>query len=147
MPTSVQSIFNNGYITELNPKIDTTGNRSIVYELYNFNLIFKQLTDKSRRDSDIGALLDLDGINYFPRLYCYKEEDYLVMDKVSGERLSKLLEHKNISNKDLCLIKCQYLDAVNQALHRNRYDWDMKLDHFYWDKEKKHLMLIDFGFI
>ncbi|MBJ7932238.1 hypothetical protein COL82_22475 [Bacillus toyonensis] len=121
------------------------GNRSIVFEVLNANLIIKWLTEKGKRDSDIEALLDLDGIDYFPKLYAYQKGTFLVMEKARGKDIDWLLEHKLITDFELDMVRDQFEDAVKLGIQKGRYDWDTKLEHFFWDAETKKLKLIDFS--
>ncbi|MGE7857892.1 hypothetical protein ACQKNI_17520 [Bacillus sp. NPDC094064] len=47
--------------------------------------------EKAARDSDIQALLDLNGIDFFPALYAYEEGAFLIMEKVGGKDISQLI--------------------------------------------------------
>ncbi|WP_099301765.1 hypothetical protein [Bacillus sp. Marseille-P3800] len=126
-------------------RLNTEENRSVIFKVNGEPLILKKFTSKGRRDSDIGALLDLDGIKYFPKMYCYELLNYLVMDEVMGENLEELLRNKAINDNEMVLIREQYKEAVELAIDKGRYDWDFKLEHLIWDQEKSRLQLIDLG--
>ena len=129
----------------LGPVFLGSTNRSTVYEIYNGKYILKQLVGNGKRDSDINALLDLEGIEYFPKLYAYKEFEYLIMEKVEGACLRDLLETKNITETELLTISKKLEDATRIALEKKRFDDDFKIEHLYWDKENQNLRLIDLG--
>lgn len=125
-------------------KLETAENRSYIFEIDDSNLIIKYFNDKGKRDSDIEALLELDGIKYFPTIFAYEKNEYVIMERASGEGLDKLLI-KPIDKKILFIIKEQVKEATELSLQRNRYDWDFKLEHLYWDKNLQELKVIDLG--
>ena len=131
-----------GLATVLGVKFLDATERSIVYEFAQ-RYILKEYKEKGKRDSDIKALLDLDGISYFPELYVYKEFDYLIMEKAKGECLHNLLRDGSITEIELQKILEQLIDATTLALENNRYDYDFKLEHLFWDGET--IMLVDLG--
>ncbi|MFB5269354.1 hypothetical protein ACE41H_21580 [Paenibacillus enshidis] len=120
-------------------------NRAWLFEIAEYDLVFKRFTPKGKRDYDIDALKDLQGIAYFPVLYAYEEQEFLIMQKVPGQDIESLMENGMLSEEELEKIREQYKKAMRLAIERKRYDWDMKLEHLFWDKETQRLMLIDFG--
>ena len=124
-------------------KLNIEENRSRIYELIGKNIILKVLLPKGTRDEDINALIDLDGIEYFPKLYAYEEGKYLFMEKAQGVSLPdfiRLAEDNELDN-----IKRLLLDALGKMIDRKRYDWDFKLEHIFWSRENKKLTWIDFS--
>ncbi|AUD12386.1 hypothetical protein CW734_00470 (plasmid) [Planococcus sp. MB-3u-03] len=76
LPLSLQkdiTAYSTGNISNLQ-RIKTENNRSVIYELAGHNVILKVMLDKGRNDYDIDALIDLEDIDYFPKLYAYKEK-------------------------------------------------------------------------
>lgn len=140
---NIRNIANNnggGYKLEfLNP---FECNRAQVFELVGENVIFKKFEPKGKEDSDIAALKDLDGIDYFPKLYAYEDREYLFMEKAEGVNLPTYLASKP-PKKEVGLIKEKMVDAFTQMLSRNRRDWDFKLEHFFWSPKNQRLMWID----
>ncbi|MFM9280946.1 protein kinase family protein [Paenibacillus jiagnxiensis] len=125
--------------------MSTQANRAWLFEIEGYDLVFKSFTPKGKRDYDIDALKDLQGIAYFPVLYAYEEQEFLIMQKVPGQDIQILMKNGMLSEEELEKIREQYKKAMGLAIERKRYDWDMKLEHLFWDKETQRLMLIDFG--
>lgn len=125
-------------------KLETAENRSIIFEINNSNLIVKFFKDKGKRDFDIEALLDLDGIKYFPTIFAYEKHEYVIMERALGKRLDEVLINRPDENVIL-MIKERFKEATELALQKNRYDWDFKLEHLYWDENSQELKLIDLG--
>lgn len=134
---------------ETNPafkKLASQGNRGIVYEIVGFDLVVKWIQgEKAAKDSDIQALLDLNGVDFFPTLYAYEESAFLVMEKVSGKDIVQLIQQGLITDGELIMVKDQYRDAVSIGIQKKRYDWDFKLEHLFWDQKAKKLKIIDLG--
>lgn len=119
-------------------------NRSDIYEITNENIILKVASERARRDSDAEALIDLEGIEYFPRLYAYEEKKYLFMEKAQGINLVDFIQ-SGCSEDELDEIKTLILDAFGKMLDRERMDNDFKLEHIFWSKENNKLTWIDLG--
>ncbi|PKG46528.1 MULTISPECIES: hypothetical protein [unclassified Planococcus (in: firmicutes)] len=146
LPLSLQkdiTAYSTGNISNLQ-RIKTENNRSVIYELAGHNVILKVMLDKGRNDYDIDALIDLEDIDYFPKLYAYKEREYLFMEKARGMSLPEFIE-SGATDQELKIVLTSLLKALDTMLDRNRIDWDLKLEHFYWDKENEHLTWIDLG--
>ncbi|MGE7111221.1 hypothetical protein [Lysinibacillus sp. NPDC047702] len=126
-------------------RCNTEENRFVIFELEKKDVIFKMIKDKGIRDSDINALIDLAGIKYFPKLYAFREQKYLIMEKAKGVSLHDLLILKQISKEELQIIKEQVLDAYTEMLTRKRDDPDFKLEHIFWDAENQKITWIDLG--
>ncbi|MFC8983860.1 hypothetical protein ACFT6Z_36205, partial [Streptomyces sp. NPDC057131] len=131
--------FNSGF-----QRLETEENRSVIFEIIGYNLIVKWMLPKASRDSDIKALLGLEGVRYFPLLYAYKDSTFLIMEKVKGEPLDKLIS-AGISNEELKLVRDEFKQAVENVTVRNLYDWDFKLEHLFWNREDHSLKWIDLG--
>lgn len=119
-------------------------NRSSVFTVYNDKYILKVLRDNGKNDNDIGALLALDGIKYFPKLFAYKEKEYLLMEKAKGISLPKLII-KGVNDMEIDAIKEQLLDAYSLMIGLGYKDWDFKLEHIFWDRKNERLTWIDLG--
>ncbi|MCU5063567.1 hypothetical protein OB986_20305 [Bacillus cereus] len=153
LPEEIKTLLTNSmnlYELEINPafrKLSLQGNRGIVFEIVGFDLVIKWVQGKSgAKDSDIKALLDLDGVFYFPKLYAYEERNFLVMEKVKGQDIVQLVQKNLITDDELRMVKVHYKDAVSIGIQKKRYDWDIKLEHLYWDHKAKKLKIIDLGF-
>lgn len=119
-------------------------NRSSIYELGMGNVILKKLSIKGQKDNDISALKDLDGIDYFPKLYAYKNGSYLFMEKAKGIDLVEVIE-SGVDKATLKQIKELLVDAFSQMITRKRKDWDFKLEHIFWSEEDSKLTWVDLG--
>lgn len=125
-------------------KLYTEENRSLIYEVIDANIILKKFLPKGKGDQDINALIDLDGIEHFPKIYAYKECEYLFMERAQGVDLIKFIE-EGATEEELSEIKELLMDAFSKMLDRKRKDWDFKLEHIFWCKENKKLTWIDFS--
>jgi len=125
-------------------RLDTEMNRSIIYEITGKNIILKKILPKGVNDEDINALIDLDGIEYFPKLYAYKERQYLFMEKAQGISLPDII-NSGVTKAELRKIKELLIDAFGKMLDRKRRDWDFKLEHIFWSEENNKLTWIDLG--
>lgn len=126
-------------------RLKTKENRSVIFEIKGYDIIIKWLLPKGQRDADIDALLDLDGIGYFPKLYAYQQMTYLIMEKAMGESVDLLIEEDRISDEELRYIREEYTNSVIKSKERKRFDWDFKLEHLLWDKKKNELKIVDLG--
>lgn len=135
--------FGNGIPQNLKA-LPSDGNRSLTYELVGEDIILKVLKPKGKRDSDIQALLDLDGIEYFPKLYAYQEGKFLFMEKAQGTCIPELIK-AGITDTELKCVKIALLDAQNKMIDRKRVDADLKLEHFFWSQHNQKLTWIDLG--
>lgn len=118
-------------------------NRSIIFYSEEFNLVYKFFRDKGKRDKDIEALLALDKSKYFPKVYAFKEKEFVIMEKVSGDTLDSIL--RVLSEEEKEDLKIQLYSALNDMLDSGWYDYDYKEEHIFWDRENKKLMWIDLG--
>ncbi|WP_214772614.1 hypothetical protein [Exiguobacterium sp. s39] len=112
----------------------------------NENLILKVFTAKGKQDQDIEALLKLEDSSFYPTLYAYKKNHFLLMEKVNGISLEELLINKKIDLTQLKIIKEQYLLSVHEAASKYLDNVDKKLDQIFWDSSQKKLKVIDLGF-
>ncbi|MGF9850374.1 hypothetical protein ABHN09_02085 [Bacillus paramobilis] len=153
LPGEIKTLLTNSmdlFELEINPafrKLSSQGNRGIVFEIVGSDLVIKWIQGKNgAKDSDIKALLDLDGVVYFPKLYAYEERSFLVMEKVKGQDIAQLVRENLITDAELRMVKLHYKDAVSIGIQKKRYDWDIKLEHLYWDQKANKLKIIDLGF-
>lgn len=151
LPADVQNLFEEPITLEMlyNPDqfaLRTLGNRASIFEVISCDdLIVKWYNPKGRRDFDIPALLDLQDIDQIPKLYCYQEDTYLVMQKAKGSSVDHLLKENALKESDLTYLRKQYEDVVLAVIQKGYYDWDFKLEHIFWDSIDRRIMLIDFG--
>jgi len=151
LPLEIQELLENKNINlntllsdNMFKKLESAENRSIIFEINNSNLIVKYFKDKGKRDCDIEALLDLDGIKYFPTIFAYENHEYVIMERALGKRVDEVLMNR-LDENVILMIKERFKEATELALQRNRYDWDFKLEHLYWDANSQELKLIDLG--
>ncbi|KMP34635.1 hypothetical protein TU52_07835 [Bacillus cereus] len=67
------------------------------------------------------------------------------MEKVSGKDIVQLIQQGLITNGELIMVIDQFRDAVSIGIQKKRYDWDLKLEHLFWNQEAKKLRIIDLG--
>ncbi|MFD2443710.1 hypothetical protein ACFSO7_06895 [Bacillus sp. CGMCC 1.16607] len=125
-------------------KLHIEENRSVLFEIVDKAIILKVFLTKGKRDKDIDALIDLDGIEYFPKLYAYHSGEYLFMEKAQGLPLPEYFK-QGASIDDVNKFRDLLLDAFIKMVDRNRRDWDFKLEHVFWSQETKKLTWIDLG--
>lgn len=115
--------------------IQNSRRRSIVFEDKEQEIILKKLLPDGKGDNDICALLELHDSPYFPKMFAYKKRDYLFIEKAKGKTLLEMLK-EGISLEELRKILNQLIKAKKEMMSVNRYDFDFKLEHIYWDKEQ-----------
>lgn len=125
-------------------QIPANNNRSMVYEIDESNIILKYFTPKGKNDSDIEALLNLKDSKYFPKLYAYKEREYLFMEKARGLDIPTHISN-GISNEELKFIREEAIQAFSEMLDCLQEDNDFKLEHIFWCTNEKKLTWIDLG--
>ena len=118
--------------------------RSIIFDLNGKDIILKKLLSKGKGDNDIHALLDLNDSPYFPTIFAYKTRDFLFIEKAKGRPLPEILK-KGICLTELKIILGHLVKAKRAMMDVNRYDYDFKLEHIFWDKENKKVTWIDLG--
>ncbi|MEY2366991.1 hypothetical protein R6U76_13590 [Lysinibacillus capsici] len=118
--------------------------RSIVYEMKNKGIILKKFLSEGKGDNDIYALLELNSSPYFPKIYAYKKREFLFVEKVNGKTLSQVLK-EGITNNELKEIVLKMIEAKKDMMNVDRYDFDFKFEHIYWDTENSTLKWIDLG--
>lgn len=124
--------------------IQNSRRRSIVFEDKENEMILKKLLPEGKGDNDICALLELHDSPYFPKMFAYKKRDYLFIEKAKGKTLLEMLK-EGISLEELRKILNQLIKAKKEMMSVNRYDFDFKLEHIYWDKQKEIIKWIDLG--
>ncbi|WP_098743237.1 AarF/UbiB family protein [Paenibacillus sp. EZ-K15] len=135
------SVLSRINVTNLIPLRDV--NRGFISEIVGHDLVIKKFNDKGKYDSDIIALNSLQNLNCIPRIYCYREKSFLVMEKAKGISLIDIVEYK--IEVDHNQIISSYKNAYLQVLNRGWQDFDLKLEHIYWDITSERIMFIDFG--
>lgn len=141
-PITLQSILSSDYVKFAS----AVGNRADIFEVVSDErLIVKWYKPTGKRDFDILALLKLQGINHIPKLYAYQEYSFLVMEKAKGKSLTQQLLDQSITESELVDIRNQYEETMTAVIQKGLFDWDFKLEHIFWDKDDRQVMLVDFG--
>lgn len=150
LDTELQNILNeykptNGFATAclLGCNPIASRSRSEVSSVFKDQYVLKELLESGQNDSDINALLILDNVEFFPKLYAYYEREYLIMEYVDGESLHDIFQ--SLSFEELDNIRKQYITATRYTMDKKLYDNDFKLEHIIWNRETKKIKLIDLG--
>ncbi|MER1958816.1 MAG: hypothetical protein ABS942_15645 [Solibacillus sp.] len=140
---SIKSYTEKSVMDETWYKLQTEQNRSLIFCSDKHNLVLKVMIGKGKSDKDIESLTALSESDYFPNLYAFEEREFLIMDKALGKDLSDI--KWVISEDELEKVKLNLYNALSDMLDVNRYDWDFKEEHIFWDIENSKLTWIDLG--
>lgn len=120
------------------------GNDAEVYGFHQYAVKFKKINGGVLNDSEI--LKKIGDISTFPRLYAYKEDEYIIMERVKGMTLGELglksMEQLRFLPEEL---KHGLLQGIEQCFHRSVVPHDIHLHNVMYSEEENKLWIIDVG--